>query len=97
MELTEENVNKVIDFQHPYAVANGGSIQFVELESETNIVKIRMEMDQYCLDKIANGIYGGRSWYGDEVGDMTCEKLFELVKGHLMSENPDCRGVVQVL
>ena len=42
MELTEENVNKVIDFQHPYAVANGGSIQFVELESGTNIVKVRL-------------------------------------------------------
>tara|TARA_B100000214_G_scaffold53011_1_gene33638 strand:+ start:518 stop:865 length:348 start_codon:yes stop_codon:yes gene_type:complete len=97
VEPIKEHVKNAIDFIHSNAVKYGGSIQFVELESETNIVKIRIKMDQYCLDKIANGIYGGRSWYGDEVGDMTCEKLFELVKGHLMSENPDCRGVVQVL
>ena len=75
MELTEENVNKVIDFMHPYIVEDGGSIQFVELESGTNIVKVRLT----------------------KTGDMTCEKMLELIKEYMMNEIPDCRGVVQVL
>tara|TARA_B100000131_G_scaffold278760_1_gene283487 strand:+ start:42 stop:269 length:228 start_codon:yes stop_codon:yes gene_type:complete len=75
MEFTEENVNKVIDFQHPYAVANGGSIQFVGIESGSNIVKVRLT----------------------RTGDMTCERMLELIKEYMMDEIPSCGGVVQVL
>ena len=42
MELTEENVIKVLEEILPYIEADGGSLQFVEIEHETNIVKVRL-------------------------------------------------------
>ena len=75
MELTEENVNKVIDFMSPFAVANGGSIQFIELESETKTIKVKIS----------------------KTGDMTIERMMELIEENLKHEMPDCLEVVQVL
>tara|TARA_B100000965_G_scaffold96028_1_gene78360 strand:- start:1221 stop:1457 length:237 start_codon:yes stop_codon:yes gene_type:complete len=42
MELTEENVMKVLEDLIPYIEADGGWLEFVEIEEETNIVKIRL-------------------------------------------------------
>ena len=42
MELTEENVIKVLEELLPYIEADGGWLEFVEIEEETNIVKIRL-------------------------------------------------------
>ena len=42
MELTEENVIKVLEELLPYIEADGGSLQFVEIEEETGIVKVRL-------------------------------------------------------
>jgi Fe-S cluster biogenesis protein NfuA len=42
MELTEENVIKVLEELLPYIEADGGSLQFVEIEEETNFVKVRL-------------------------------------------------------
>ena len=42
MELTEENVIKVLEELLPYIEADGGSLQFVEIEHETNFVKVRL-------------------------------------------------------
>ena len=42
MELTEENVIKVLEELLPYIGADGGSLQFVEIEHETNFVKVRL-------------------------------------------------------
>tara|TARA_B100000963_G_C22242236_1_gene500557 strand:+ start:302 stop:538 length:237 start_codon:yes stop_codon:yes gene_type:complete len=42
MELTEENVVKVIEELLPYIEADGGSLHFVEIEEETNYVKVRL-------------------------------------------------------
>ena len=42
MELTEENVIKVLEELLPYIEADGGSLQFVEIEEETNIVKVSL-------------------------------------------------------
>ena len=41
MELTEENVMKVLEDLIPYIEADGGWLEFVEIE-ETNIVKVRL-------------------------------------------------------
>ena len=42
MELTEENVIKVLEELLPYIEADGGWLEFVEIEEETNIVKVRL-------------------------------------------------------
>ena len=42
MELTEENVIKVLEELLPYIEADGGSLEFVEIEHETNFVKVRL-------------------------------------------------------
>ena len=42
MELTEENVVRVLEELAPYVEADGGFLQFVEIEEETGIVKVRL-------------------------------------------------------
>ena len=42
MELTEENVIRVLEELLPYIEADGGSLEFVEIEHETNLVKVRL-------------------------------------------------------
>jgi len=42
MELTEENVIKVLEELVPYIEADGGWLEFVEIEHETNFVKVRL-------------------------------------------------------
>ena len=42
MELTEENVMKVLEDLIPYIEADGGWLEFVEIEEETNYVKVRL-------------------------------------------------------
>ena len=42
MELTEENVMRVLEDLIPYIEADGGWLEFVEIEEETNIVKVRL-------------------------------------------------------
>ena len=42
MELTEENVIKVLEELLPYIEADGGWLEFVEIEHETNYVKVRL-------------------------------------------------------
>ena len=42
MELTEENVMKVLEDLIPYIEADGGWLEFVEIEEETNFVKVRL-------------------------------------------------------
>jgi Fe-S cluster biogenesis protein NfuA len=42
MELTEENVVRVLEELLPYIEADGGSLQLVEIEEETGYVKVRL-------------------------------------------------------
>ena len=42
MELTEENVMKVLEDLITYIEADGGWLEFVEIEEETNFVKVRL-------------------------------------------------------
>ena len=42
MELNEENVMKVLEELIPYIEADGGWLEFVEIEHETNFVKVRL-------------------------------------------------------
>ena len=42
MELNEENVIKVLEELLPYIEADGGWLEFVEIEHETNVVKVRL-------------------------------------------------------
>ena len=42
MELTEDNVMKVLEVLIPYIEADGGWLEFVEIEEETKFVKIRL-------------------------------------------------------
>ena len=42
MELTESNVIEVLSELAPYIEADGGFLEFVEIEHETNFVKVRL-------------------------------------------------------
>ena len=42
MELTEENVVRVLEELLPYIEADGGSLQLVDIEEETGYVKVRL-------------------------------------------------------
>ena len=42
MVLTEDNVMKVLEDLIPYIEADGGWLEFVEIEEETNFVKVRL-------------------------------------------------------
>ena len=42
MELTEENVVRVLEELLPYIEADGGSLQLLEIEEETGYVKVRL-------------------------------------------------------
>ena len=42
MELTESNVIKSLSEIAPYIEAEGGYVEFVEIEEETNFVKVRL-------------------------------------------------------
>ena len=42
MELTEENVVRVLEELVPYVDADGGALQLVEIEEETGYVKVRL-------------------------------------------------------
>ena len=78
MELTEENVVTVLEELLPYIEADGGSLQLVEIEEETGIVKVRL---------------GGAC----ETCAMSVMTLKQGIEKKLMSEIPDCVGVIQVL
>ena len=78
MELTEENVIKVLEELLPYIEADGGSLQLVEIEEETGYVKVRL---------------GGAC----STCAMSAITLKQGIEKKLMSEIPDCYGVIQVL
>ncbi len=42
MELNESNIMKSLSEIAPYIEADGGYLEFVEIEEETNFVKIRL-------------------------------------------------------
>ena len=42
MELTEENVVRVLEELLPYIEADGASLQLVEIEEETGYVKVKL-------------------------------------------------------
>ena len=42
MELTEENVIRVLEELLPYIEADGGSLQLVDIEEETGYVKVKL-------------------------------------------------------
>ena len=42
MELTEENVIEVLNELLPYIQADGGDLEFLEIEEETGVVKVRL-------------------------------------------------------
>ena len=78
MELTEDNVMKVLEDLIPYLEADGGGLEFVEIEEETNFVKVRL---------------GGAS----STCAMSAMTLKQCIEKKVMSEIPDCYGVIQVL
>tara|TARA_B100000287_G_scaffold179917_1_gene169960 strand:+ start:262 stop:498 length:237 start_codon:yes stop_codon:yes gene_type:complete len=78
MELTEENVMKVLEDLIPYIEADGGWLEFVEIEHETNFVKVRL---------------GGAC----STCAMSAMTLKQGIEKKVMSEIPDCYGVIQVL
>ena len=42
MDLNESNVTKSLSEIAPYIEADGGFVEFVEIEEETNYVKVRL-------------------------------------------------------
>ena len=78
MELTEDNVMKVLEDLIPYIEADGGWLEFVEIEEETNFVKVRL---------------GGAC----STCAMSAMTLKQGIEKKVMSEIPDCSGVIQVL
>ena len=75
MELTEDNVMKVLE---DLIEADGGWLEFVEIEEETNFVKVRL---------------GGAC----STCAMSAMTLKQGIEKKVMSEIPDCYGVIQVL
>ena len=78
MELTEENVMEVLEDLIPYIEADGGWLEVVEIEEETNFVKVRL---------------GGAC----STCAMSAMTLKQGIEKKVMSEIPDCYGVIQVL
>ena len=78
MELTEENEMKVLEDLIPYIEADGGWLEFVEIEHETNFVKVRL---------------GGAC----ATCAMSAMTLKQGIEKKVMSEIPECYGVLQVL
>jgi Fe-S cluster biogenesis protein NfuA len=78
VELTEDNVMKVLEDLIPYIEADGGWLEFVEIEEETNFVKVRL---------------GGAC----STCAMSAMTLKQGIEKKVMSEIPDCYGVIQVL
>ena len=78
MELTEDNVIKVLEDLIPYIEADGGWLEFVEIEEETNFVKVRL---------------GGAC----STCAMSAMTLKQGIEKQVMSEIPECYGVIQVL
>ena len=78
MELSEENVMKVLEDLIPYIEADGGWLEFVEIEEETNFVKVRL---------------GGAC----STCAMSAMTLKQGIEKKVMSEIPECYGVIQVL
>ena len=76
MELTEENVIKVLEELIPYVEADGGYLQLYDIED--GYVKVKL---------------GGAC----ETCAMSVMTLKHGIEKKLMSEIPDCYGVVQVL
>ena len=78
MELTEDNVMKVLEDLIPYIEADGGWLEFVEIEEETGYVKVRLlGACESCA--------------------MSTMTLKQGIEKKVMSEIPDCYGVIQVL
>ena len=69
---------KVLEDLIPYIEADGGWLEFVEIEEETNYVKVRL---------------GGAC----STCAMSAMTLKQGIEKKVMSENPDCYGVIQVL
>ena len=78
MELTEDNVMKVLEDLIPFIEADGGWLEFVEIEEETNFVKVRL---------------GGAC----STCAMSAMTLKQGIEKKVMSEIPDCYGVIQGL
>ena len=69
---------KVLEDLIPYLEADGGGLEFVEIEEETNFVKVRL---------------GGAC----STCAMSAMTLKQGIEKKVMSEIPDCYGVIQVL
>ena len=69
---------KVLEDLIPYIEADGGWLEFVEIEEETNFVKVRL---------------GGAC----STCSMSAMTLKQGIEKKVMSEIPDCYGVIQVL
>ena len=80
MELTDGNVINVLSELIPYIEADGGWLEFVEIDymDEGAFVKVRL---------------GGAC----ETCAMSVMTLKQGIEKKLMSEIPDCVGVIQVL
>ena len=78
MELTDENVIRVLEELMPYIEADGGWLEFVEIEEGTNYVKVRL---------------GGAC----SSCAMSAITLKQGIESKLVSEIPECNGVIQVL
>ena len=69
---------KVLEDLIPYIESDGGWLEFVEIEEETNFVKVRL---------------GGAC----STCAMSAMTLKQGIEKKVMSEIPDCYGVIQVL
>ena len=78
MELNDKNVIEVLSEMLPYIEADGGWLEFVEIEHETNFVKVRL---------------GGAC----STCAMSAMTLKQGIEKKVMSEIPECYGVIQVL
>jgi len=93
MELTDDNVITVLEELLPYIEADGGWLEFVEIDRNLD-EQTRM---YYGLREGEGAVVKVRLGGACETCAMSVMTLKQGIEKKLMMEIPDCYGVVQVL
>ena len=93
MELTEENVIRVLEELLPYIEADGGWLEFVEIDSNLD-EQTRM---YYGVKEGEGGVVKVRLGGACSTCAMSAMTLKQGIEKKLMMEIPEVAGVIQVL
>ena len=93
MELTEENVVKILEELAPYVEADGGFLEFVEIDHNPD----ESVRSYYGVEEGSGGVVKVRLGGACETCAMSAVTLRQGIEKKVMSEIPSCIGVIQVL